>query len=683
MWLSPSAIALALYGALVAPAPQETDSLVASALPVPEVRTLIQDTHVRLAFEADVTRVAVGRSETLSVDVVNSRELLVLGREAGRTSLVVWFADGRIETLLFSVQPDLSFLRAALLDIHPAITVDVAPDRPAVVLRGIVPDVSYFRAAGAAAAAYLDSRSRKSSLTPFVSPDAEGGAEDGIEGPGGLMWFAGDVRALIDDLDNSEVINLIQVEGLPPRADEKILQALEPIAGGNVTVRRVLVGELPDDDVDLFVLEGSVPDQVTLSRVLFLASRALQGADTDNQIDIKVLADEAGALTDVDDLFGAAMVGGGGAQGGGGLSLGRIAGQQGGQQRNQFLVNRIGSNLGRAKVVEAASGRILSMLTVENLPLVRVDVRLYEVNLTRLREWGSDFAVLASDFDQGALQPAPLATALQGNAAASIGQDDIQNIFGFLGGELGNQTQLVTGGFAVESLFTLLVNEQIARSLSRPTLTVLSGELALFQVGGQVPVPVAVTVGGGTDQVLNAVEFRDFGVQLTVRPLVEELDSETITLDLQPTVSLPDLDLTAAINNVTGTDTGTTAFETRGTRTHTRLRDGDAMLIGGLISQREETALAKTPGLGDIPLAGWLFRNEVENEEDFELVIVVNPVIVRPERPDAHLWSFAEPADMLADCLASVRETTDVEPAGGRGRDGDVPAGTSEDENLE
>jgi len=49
-----------------------------------------------------------------------------------------------------------------------------------------------------------------------------------------------------------------------------------------------------------------------------------------------------------------------------------------------------------------------------------------------------------------------------------------------------------------------------------------------------------------------------------------------------------------------------------------------------------------------------MFRNEVENAEDFELVIVVNPVIVRPERSDARLWSFPEPADVLAGCLAAV-----------------------------
>jgi len=625
-----------------ASAPQD-DAREADAL-----RVLTVGTHLRLVFDQDVTRVAVGRSQTLSVEILNSRELLALGRAPGRTSLFVWFADGRTETLLFSVQPDLSLLRAALADIHPSIEAELAPDRPAVVLRGLVPDVSYRSAAESAAAAYLSTRDRRVLPTPLVAPGEAGETGDGESGDASVRPP--------EDRAEAAVINLIRLEKLPPLADERIQEALVPLAGTSVSVRRVPIGNLPNDELDVFVLEGTVPDQVTLVRVLFLASRALLGGSASDRDDLKVLADEAGALTDVTDIFGASPVGGGG-NNQGGLNLGNTAGGggQSGGRNNQILVNRIGSNLGRAKVIEAASGRILSMVTVENLPLVRVDVRLYEVNLTRLRQWRSDLDVIVSDFDQGDLLPSPTAVELQGPGAAAIGSDDVQNVLGFLGGELSNQTQYVSGGFAVDSLFNLLVNRQIARALSRPTLTVLSGELALFQVGGQVPVPVAVTLGGGTDQVLNGVEFRDFGVQLSVRPLVEELHSETITLDLSPIVSLPDLDLTAALGTAIGASPGSAAFETRGTRTHTRLRDGDAMLIGGLISQRHESGQGKTPGLGDVPLAGWLFRNEAENAEDFELVVVVNPTIVREPRSDARLWCFADPGEVLQDCLEDVR----------------------------
>lgn len=618
-----------------------------------EVYSLIEATHSRVEFDSDVTRFAVGRSQTLSVEGLNSRELLVLGQEPGRTSLIVWFEDGSTQSLLFSVLPDLSLLGAALADIHPSISVALAPDRHAFVLRGLVPDVVTRQAAESAAAAYLESSEDRGESTPLVTP-----ASGESEAPG-----AETVRAP-EEPPRSAVINLIRVETLPPRADEKIRLALEPLVGESVTVRRILSSDQPNDENDLFVLEGTVPDQVTLTKALFLASRVVVGDQASERNEIRVLADEAGGLTNVQNIFGAGAIGGGANQPG--LSIGgSAAGGSNGQRGGQGLRNRIGANLGRAKVIEAASGRILAMISVKDLPLIRVDVRLYEVNLTRLRQWRNELGIAIGDFDQGSLNPSPLASALQGSNAASIGQDDVQNVLGFIDGGLSNQLQLVSGGFAVDDLFQLLVSEEVARALSRPSLTVLSGEQALFQVGGQVPVPIAVTVGGGTDQVLNSITFRDFGVQLAVRPLVEELDSETITLDVEPTVSLPDLELTAAIGAASGTGTGTTAFETRGARTHTRLLDGQSMLIGGLISQRKEEAEGKTPWLGDLPLAGWLFRNEATSSEDFELVIVVNPVIVRPKRSDARLWSFVEPSEVLAACLEEVcddREAIQASP---------------------
>ena len=60
----------------------------------------------------------------------------------------------------------------------------------------------------------------------------------------------------------------------------------------------------------------------------------------------------------------------------------------------------------------------------------------------------------------------------------------MMQVLGFLGGGLSSQTQFTAGRFAVDNVFNLLENLGIARSLSSPSLTVLSGEIASFQVGG-------------------------------------------------------------------------------------------------------------------------------------------------------------------------------------------------------
>ena len=614
------------------------------------VVSLTVGTHERLVLERDVSRVAVGNNAVLSVEILSSRELLLLGLAAGRSSLLVWREGADPEALVVSVEPDLSLLRQALLEIAPAIEVEMAPDRPAVVLRGIVPDLTASLAAEAAALSYLRASGGGSETLPLVADgaEAEGGGEEVRVRPDATL--RGDAA----------VINLLRLERLPERVDTRISAALEPLTGASVSVRRVLAGELPDDARDLFVLEGTVPDQVTLSRALYLASRALlgDGGGGATGTDIRVLADEAGGLTQVRQTTGGGSGSGQGGNQGNNSLIGGVGGAGGGGGGGQGgglqLANRIGVNVGRAKLIEAADGRLLSMIEVESLPLVRVDVRIYEVDLSRLREWQTELGVVWGDFTQGALQPSGLANLLQGPNAAAIGPDDLQTVLGFLGGSLGGQTQLVSGGLAVDQVFRLLSNQEIARTLSRPSLTVLSGEQALFQVGGEIPVPVAVTVGGGTDQVLSGVEFKQYGVQLSVRPLVEEASGEVLTLDVAPVVSLPDLALTAALGLATGTSAQTTAFEQRATRTHTRLRDGDAMVLGGLVTARDQLALNEVPGLAELPGVGWLFKDESAVQQESELVIVVHPVIVRPDLPEARQWRFTDLGAVLQDCLEAV-----------------------------
>ncbi|MBS7725355.1 pilus assembly protein N-terminal domain-containing protein [Pseudomonas lalucatii] len=123
-------------------------------------RDLIQWTHSRLLFDKELKRVAIGQEKTLEVEILGGRELLVLAKNVGRTTLIVWYADGSSETYLFSVSEDLSVLRSALHDIHSGIRLEPAPDRPALVLRGKVPTVKYKVAAEAAARHYLGCASR-------------------------------------------------------------------------------------------------------------------------------------------------------------------------------------------------------------------------------------------------------------------------------------------------------------------------------------------------------------------------------------------------------------------------------------------------------------------------------------------------------------------------------------------
>src|ERR1700756_1925911 len=99
--------------------------------------------HLRVPMPLPIQRIAVGDVDILSVEVLNNREILLLGKRPGRTSLLVWYSDGSLAEHIVTVQRDLSTLQAALKHIHPSIEAELAPDRDAIVLTGRVPDLTY------------------------------------------------------------------------------------------------------------------------------------------------------------------------------------------------------------------------------------------------------------------------------------------------------------------------------------------------------------------------------------------------------------------------------------------------------------------------------------------------------------------------------------------------------------
>jgi Flp pilus assembly secretin CpaC len=383
---------------------------------------------------------------------------------------------------------------------------------------------------------------------------------------------------------------------------------------------------------------------VALTRILLTAARIITGepAMDEEQLQIRVITDESGALPlgNANALNNA----NGGLTGSIGGGVGGGAGLTGGSNRQVNLQNQVRRNVARAKILEAANGRILSFLEVEDLPEVRVNIRLYEVNRNKLKSFNPNSAFVAGTSRGGISVPG----GAQPRAPNSM-SNEFANILGFIGGALINETQFTSAHFAVDMVLAYLEQQGVARSLASPSLTVLSGEQAQFHIGGEIPVQEAFTPALGTGQptgnpntlgVFTSVTFLAFGIQLNIRPLVG--DDDTLTIDVVPNVTTPDTDLTAAIRDTTGTNPLTTALKTRSLRTSARLQDGQALLVGGLLSQNTSDNLASTPGVRDVPGLGHLFRRSNRADDGLELVIVVNPAIVRDPLADSSLWQYPE-----------------------------------------
>jgi pilus assembly protein CpaC len=163
--------------------------------------------------------------------------------------------------------------------------------------------------------------------------------------------------------------------------------------------------------------------------------------------------------------------------------------------------------------------------------------------------------------------------------------------------------------------------------LAEPNLITLEGKEASFLAGGSFPFPILTTTstGGSTAPVIT-VQFKPFGVQLNFTPTVTP--SGAIDLKVAPEVSALDF-----ANAVTLQGFTIPALSQRKADTEVILREGESFAIAGLIDNRVIKEIAKLPGLGNIPILGWLFKSRSTQKSTDELLVVVTPHFVKPLSP--------------------------------------------------
>ena len=154
-------------------------------------------------------------------------------------------------------------------------------------------------------------------------------------------------------------------------------------------------------------------------------------------------------------------------------------------------------------------------------------------------------------------------------------------------------------------------------TLANPNLTALSGETGTFLAGGEIPIPIAQALGTVT------VEYKQFGVSLAYTPTV--LTDGRISLRVRPEVSQLDYS-----NAVPLGGTQVPALTTRRAETTVELGSGQSFMIAGLMLNRHNNNFDKTPGVGDLPVLGALFKSNAFQRNETELVIIITPYLVKP-----------------------------------------------------
>ncbi|MFK5915021.1 MAG: pilus assembly protein N-terminal domain-containing protein [Woeseiaceae bacterium] len=146
--------------------------------------------------------------------------------------------------------------------------------------------------------------------------------------------------------------------------------------------------------------------------------------------------------------------------------------------------------------------------------------------------------------------------------------------------------------------------------LASPTLIARSGGEAEFLAGGQIPLP-------STSQNGTSIEFKDYGIKLKIKPVAD--DEGNITARVETELSAPDL--STAVNGIPG-------FLSRKAQADLSMKDGETMVISGLMNSSVSKDTSGIKYLSSIPLLGALFRNKKTIDKKTELVIFVTPTII-------------------------------------------------------
>jgi pilus assembly protein CpaC len=139
----------------------------------------------------------------------------------------------------------------------------------------------------------------------------------------------------------------------------------------------------------------------------------------------------------------------------------------------------------------------------------------------------------------------------------------------------------------------------------------LSGKEASFLSGGEVPIVQQLAQSF-------TVEFKEFGVRMKIKPVVDSENNVAthILAEVSEVASAP--------------SAGIPTFRTRRAETNVQMKDGQTLVIGGLLSnQHNRDAIRKVPWLGDIPVLGLLFRSKDYQAGQSELLVFVTPEVIK------------------------------------------------------
>ncbi|MDM8009280.1 MAG: secretin N-terminal domain-containing protein [Phycisphaerae bacterium] len=246
------------------------------------------------------------------------------------------------------------------------------------------------------------------------------------------------------------------------------------------------------------------------------------------------------------------------------------------------------------------------------IPQVMIQMLMAEVTVDDSFDLGMEFAAQDLLFSETAT--------INANTGLPQGPDyDV--VFGTdLGVATGGGFSFTVTGEDFSFLLRALQGEGRTEILARPSIMVQDGQAAYISIGDQVPIVKSASVSEGV--VIPTVDYVDATVKLTVTPIINPDNFVNMYIK-------PEIKNVSASSQDLGNGIKAPIINTREAETSVTIKDGETIIIGGLIKGKRDDTESKVPIVGDIPILGNLFRSTTKRDTKTELLIILTPRVMR------------------------------------------------------
>jgi len=264
---------------------------------------------------------------------------------------------------------------------------------------------------------------------------------------------------------------------------------------------------------------------------------------------------------------------------------------------------------------------------------VLIETRIMEVNRDRLKDIGFDWGIGKQGAESKTITMTPTSKNSTGDATTDTGGHMLGSIikpavFGPRASDISGVNPFDTGlevlfqkltGNQFEAILHALEEDVHTNTLSAPRIMALNNQEASILIGTRYPIlKTDTTTGTSTTSTVTLDYYQDIGIQLNVVPQVGA--NNYINMVIHPAVTSYTSTLSANAYPI---------IETRETETRIFMRDGETVVIGGLLKDVKNKGMVGVPFLGKIPILGALFRRDTIDTQKIDLLVFITARIVK------------------------------------------------------